>query len=302
MGENMMVDPNLASTNDDVIIRIEMAELEAMAEEQDSRKRDLVLAAAEKLAEKYAGDTTVVSAKLQALLSNDRRIGDRKIYGTVSKSYISDILPPEYKRAYAVPEPRDDTPLNAMEEMLARAADLAKSIGVIMQDTLTELQDLRQSGRPGDFELYEKAIASATEIMTHEFHAKMMEDLRRQLSTIGQLGDFVAFLKNMEVEVAALRRLADKRHKFSTAAKILLRMVFTFRSYDHVASTLSDARRYGGKWLSAINRDPELSRFLKSVRCPHCKFDFEKWIEKAKLAQECGIDMPPIDSTYCEAE
>ena len=152
MGENMMVDPNLASINDDVIIRIEMAELESMAEEQDSRKRDLVLAAAEKLAEKYAGDTTVVSAKLQALLSNDRRIGDRKIYGTVSKSYISDILPAEYKRAYAVLEPRDDTPLNAMEEMLARAADLAKSIGVIMQDTLTELQDLRQSGRPGDFE------------------------------------------------------------------------------------------------------------------------------------------------------
>ena len=295
-----LADPNLAGTSDDVIIRIEIDGLTSLADEHNSQKRDLILAAADKLAAKYAADKTVVSAKLQAILSADRTVRNRKIYAIASKSYISDILPAAYKRPYATPEPLDNTPVNAMEEWVARAADLAKSISGIMSGTLDELQELRRSGDPADRKLYKLAEAATAEVMTHSYHARLIADLHRELSAIRDLDGYISHLKNMEVEVASLRKLADRRHKFSTAAKILLKMVFTFRSYDHVASTLSDARRYGGKWLSAINRDPALAAFLRIVRCPNCLFNFERWIERARIAQECGIDMPLIDDTYCE--
>ena len=287
---------------DESLIKSELEALREMAHEQDGMKRDIILRAASKLEEKYDSDLTVISARLQAILCRDKTKHGKKEYLIVSKAYIIDILPDQYKRSYAITPENDDTPVDALEEFILRAADVAKSISSLCNSTLRDIQALRRSKDEHDVETYEAIVEAAKYVISHEFHEKVMAEMKIKLSTIRHVDDLVEMVKHLQAEAATCGKLADKRHKFSTAVKILLKMVFTFRSYDHIASTLSNQRRYGGKWLSSINRDPELARFLKIIECPQCHFGFERWMEQTRTNMDAGLEPPPPDAVFCAAE
>lgn len=290
------------TTNDNVIIKFELEQLTELAKDQEEVKRKLILAAAEKLAtEKYNDNQKVIASKLQALLCKEipARDGNPAIYAKVSKSYLYDVLPIQYKHEKKKQVKQDDTPENLFEEFLTRGVDICKDLSTVLNESLNSVQALRKSDDKKDQKLYKEIKSDWEDFVRHDTLIKNFEKLQKELSDIGQVDDFINFIKLIEAEVISIKKLADKRQKFSTATKILLKMVFTIRSHDYLAKTLT-GNKYGGKWLSAIEKDEELQRFLGMIKCPKCNFNFEQWIEKAKQCERMGIAVPEIDDKFCK--
>ena len=159
-----------------------------------------------------------------------------------------------------------------------------------------EIQEVRQN----DPDTYDALQVAFADMCKHENIARMIETMKTQLSKIRHLAGLVDFAKMLDADAQALKNLLDKRQKYSTAVKILLRMAFFYRSFDHIAKILTE-RKYGGKWLSAIKTDPDLDRLLSKIQCPCCGFSFEKWLEKAKECERRGLEMPPISAEFCNS-
>ena len=284
---------------DDATIRNELKELRELVDTSKDAKRRLILAAAEKLAEKYKADTSVVAGKLQTLIAKDRVKKNRHTgevlgmdYALVSKGYVYNLLPKAYKREYAEKDTSDAEPINLFEECLTHMASISKNMTTVLNDLIRDLPAMR------DTEEYARIQTDFTEITKHENVQSVIEHLRKQMSTIRHLGDFAEILKTIDAEVASVKNLLDKRQKYSTAVKILLRMAFYYRSYDHIAKTLS-GKKYGGKWLAAVQSDSELNRLISKIQCPCCNFSFESWLEQAKENERRGLEMPAITEQFC---
>lgn len=87
---------------DSNIIYDELVALDRAAESQHAAKRAIILAAAHKLGKKYNDNKSIVGARLAKLIATDNRTpdGDVKVYARVSRAWMYDVLPDEYKRGY----------------------------------------------------------------------------------------------------------------------------------------------------------------------------------------------------------
>ena len=301
------------NVNDDVLIRSEIERLDEILSKEDKYKRELILKAADKLAMKYQDNTTVVCAKLHALICRDKttRAPDGEIisrtHARVSKGYVNEILPKKYKRKYELQEqslsasdddPDDDTPINSAEEALAWLFDIYKDAASVAKSHLADMQQLRRSENPQDQKLYKEMVSDFEDIISHKNLEKTFKLLQKQISEIRDLTQFVEMLKNLKTSVKANKNLLDGRQKFSTAMKMHLQILFVTESYDHIASTLT-GKPHGAKWLSQIDRDKSISKLNEIIKCPKCGLNANKWIEKAKENQKRCMDLPDFDS-FCE--
>ena len=288
---------------DDAIIRTELKELRELASNAKDAKRRLILAAAYKLAEKYKDDTSVVANKLTALIARDRVKKDKftgeilgNEYSIVSKAYVYDILPNDYKRSYSTTQAEyDQHPTNLFEECLTHMAEISKTMSTVLSDLIRDLPALRTK----EPEQYDQIKTEFEEITRHENIQNILDHLKKQLSSIRHLEDFVKILKTLDAEANSVKNLLDRRQKYSTAVKILLRMAFYYRSYDHIAKTLS-GKKYGGKWLAAVQADTELTRLISKIQCPCCNFSFESWLEQARENEKRGLEMPAVSEKFCK--
>ena len=280
----------------------QMADLDATL---ISKKKEIILAAAQKLQDKYADDTSIICAKVQKLFARDRVAGSRTVYASVSRRYVASVLPANFKRSYNTGdtgtrtddiEDEDDTPANLTEELMQLFADLFGSTAGLARDTLDQLQELRRSDSAEDQAAYTKAMGDIQHILTHKGLAALLKSTQKQMCTIAQLSDALDFLKQMQIDVAAVKKMYDRRVKFPTATKLLLRMIFVHHSFAEVAAKLSLPKKYGAKWLAAINKDENLRRFSELTSCPSCGLQFERYIEAAYQAQQKGLPDPPAFS------
>ena len=317
----MPVDAILASTSDSVIIQDELDELDREAAAGESRKRDLVLAAAEKLAPKYADEPTKVGRRLLALIARDRRIvlddgTERTVFARVSRGWLYAVLPPKYTREYD-PDVDDDKDEDGeypdeeeeqdeagrqFQDYLDAGAQALEHAAAAMQEHAAQYDEMRRGGRAEraaaaelSAEYARTARMSADKLADH-----LAADAREALAGLQCMTDAPsAYVRRTEADWAACRKLADRRIKFSTATRLLLRMIFQFRHYGDVAGKINHAKRYGAKWLSNIDRDETLAQFVDLVSCPNCQFDFELWMERAKERATRGLEIPPIDDKFC---
>lgn len=269
--------------------------LDDLLKGQDQQKRRIILDAAEKLAGKYPDDTTVISVKLEAILARDRVItrpdGTRKtVHARVSPGYLKDVLPDRYKRAYRkAPRTADDTPANAMEEALALLADAFKNAAIVSNNMLRDMQELRNSDDPESQGLYGELQEEFGRICTHEALKKHYEYFKKQMSDIEHSGDFVRMVKECYTTVMSMKKLQDHRLKFNTLMKMNLKLLFFEYSLDNLATILTDSKQ-AAKWLGKIKRED--NPLLKLIHCPKCGFDFQRYMEKAALNEQCGLPMP----------
>ena len=281
-----------SSVNDSVLIRSELQELADIESSVIGRKKDIILQAADKLAMKYVDNPTVVSTKLKAILSKDITVMEngkaKTTYARISPQYIMDVLPAKYKQANSRrDEKKDDTPTNLFEEALTLMAECLDVASATTKNMLKTVQKIRTD----DPKLYNEIKSDFETLACSEGVAELRRSLAKEVSHLRNITDFVEFQKHILATLKSLQSLQDPRQKFSTAAKLNLKILFITDSYDHLAAQLT-GNKYGGKWLSMIDRDKILDRFQKLIECPNCLFDGSRWIEAAKHSQQEGLDIP----------
>ena len=281
-----------SSVNDSVLIRSELQELADIESSVIGRKKDIILQAADKLAMKYVENPSIVSTKLKAILSKDITVMEngkaKTTYARISPQYIMDVLPAKYKQANSRrDEKKDDTPTNLFEEALTLMAECLDVASATTKNMLKTVQKIRTD----DPKLYNEIKSDFGTLATEAGVAQIKLYLEKELSEIRNIKQFVNLLKNILTTARSLQSLQDPRQKFSAAAKLNLRILFVTDSYDHLAAKLT-GNKYGGKWLSMIDRDPRLKSLAELIKCPACLFDGARWIEKAKHCQDEGLEIP----------
>ena len=307
----IMGDAELAGTADDVIIREEVDALDDLAAEQDGRKRDIILRAADKLGEKYADNPSIVGQRLKNIIARDRLIKlpdgtERQVFARVSPAYVYMIIPARYKVEYEAVDPEEESAkregLTPLERFLDDAGALCLQLGPMLDAHAAQLEDMRTSKNKEDQEAFAAAAAefdSLNKLGAAKFAAHTHEIVRLDLSGPAELtGAMTQSLARAEADAAALRKLSDRRIKFSTATRIILRLIFLFRHYGDVAGKINHSKKHGAKWLASIDKDESLAQFTSLTACPNCRFDFDVWMEKARERQERGLDAPPVDSKF----
>ena len=284
-----------SNVNDSVLIRSELEELAEIESQVLGRKKDIIMAAADKLAMKYADNPSVVCTKLKSILSKDITILEngkpKSTYTRISPQYIMDILPAKYKQANSRrDEKKDDTPMNLFEEMLDQMCDCLDVASATTKNMSKAVKKLRETDKAE----YDSIKVQIQEICTKEGVAKIRRYLNKQLSEIRNMSQFIDFIKDMQATYRSLQTMQDPRQKFITVAKLNLKLMFIGDSYDHLAAQLT-GNKYGGKWMSMIDRDEVLKKFQKLVSCPNCNFDASRWYEKAHQNQMEGLDIPSYE-------
>ena len=295
-------DPRSAS--DAVYLKKELDEMDDLYESHnfENEKSKVILRAAEMLKEKYPDSQNIISSILCKFWATDLKDKKTKTiikHAKMSRSYLLEILPPQYKREYKKKEKKSNEPANLFEEAIRRTADICKDLAQVYNEMYSQVKEMQDSEDAQDHEILTEIQNDFADSISHEYHMKVAEELKKQMSEIGHLDDYIIFLKETEAAVISLKHLFDKRRKFSTAAKIILRMIFQFKLFDDVAKKLNSNKKYGAKWLGTIKNDPHLSKFIKLTQCPNCQFDFDRWIEDAEARHQMGLEPQLIDSSFC---
>ena len=260
-----------AGTIDAKLIRAETNELQEIMEYHSKRKKELILSAAEKLAEKY-DDTSVIGNKLvKAWEDLD-----------ISKRYILLNLPPEYKREYTKEKVTPNQVSNLFAELRKLCLDMANMYGTWSKKTLEKPLA----------ETVEKIIIDFHQI--HEHAEIALKELINDLCKITQFNQLQEFVKIHREEVVAMRELLDDRVKFTQSWLLTLKMILLYKSYDHVASMLVYKKKYGAKFQSQKDKDKTLEKILTSAgHCPKCDWDWQNWMQRATKRLEKGIETAP---------
>ena len=271
----------------------------------DIEKNKIILTAAQKLADKYPDDLSSISSRLSKLWSIDKIDKSTKEiiqHAKMTRTYIADVLPANYKREYKKQKKETHEPADLFEEAIRRIGDICKDLSMVYTEMYDHVQDLARSEDPKDQKLLKEIKDDFNKSIKHEHHEKVLAALAKELSDIRQMKDYIIFLKEVEALTTSLKHLFDKRRKYSTAAKIVLRMIFQVKLFDDVAKKLNENKKYGAKWLGTIKTDPHLSKFIKLTQCPNCQFNFDAWIEEAESRYKIGLAAPMIDDTFCKVE
>ena len=295
-------DPRAA--NDAIYLKKELEEMEELYDDNniDDEKNKIILQAAEKLADKYPDNLSSISSILCKFWASDIRHKETKeiiSHAKMSRNYIATVLPAEYKREYKKQKKESSDPNNLFEEAIRRIADICKDLSHVYTEMYDHVKELETSEDQKDQQILKEIKNDFEQAISHDFHQKVMDKLKKQMFGIKHLDDYIIFLKEIEAAVVSLKHLFDKRRKFSTAAKIVLRMIFQLKLYDDVAKKLNANKKYGAKWLGTIQNDPHLSKFIKLVQCPNCQFNFDRWIEEAEARHSIGLAPQMIDDTFC---
>ena len=168
--------------------------------------------------------------------------------------------------------------------------------------TPPQLEDMRTSKNKEDQEAFAAAAAefdSLNKLGAAKFAAHTHEIVRLDLSGPAELtGAMTQSLARAEADAAALRKLSDRRIKFSTATRIILRLIFLFRHYGDVAGKINHSKKHGAKWL-AQHRQGRVARPVHLAHgLPQLPVRFRRLDEKARERQERGLDAPPVDSKF----
>ena len=309
-------DAELASTADDVIIRDELAALDDMAGRDDRFKRDIIRAAAEKLGAKYAAQPTIVAQRLRQLIAQDRMVHlpngtVRQVYARVSKAYLYMAIQPEYRSEQSAawrggpddPDAPDDAgPASDLERFLNAATGMMVSMAPALEAHMEQLDSMKRGNDAADRAAYDEVVADFDKLNRmggKELADYLHEIASDELGSMGLSGTILKWTERLECDAAAIKKLSDRRVKFSTATRLLLRMIFMFRHYGDIAGKLNHTKKHGAKWLASIDKDEMLARFVDLTSCPHCHFDFELWMEQARERQARGLDTPAVSQRFC---
>ena len=265
--------------SDEDILADEVQEMKGV----DIKKEEIINRAAEKLEKsgKYDNDLTDICARIQ------------KLWPKISKSHITETLDGKYVRAYEKKEP--NTPEGLFEEILFVMEDLHNDLAKISADIVKKCRE--------DPDVRKKVEQSLVDSI-HKMHTNLDEfinDFRNKLSNVGQLKDFLEFLKSEQTDIDYIKTLTDYREKLDIWFKVRLRMMFT---EQHLAELGKDIH-YSSKWMSAIKKDENIALIDKQTEytsiegiinklrmCPACGHDMAEWFIKAVIADEKGRPVP----------
>ena len=289
---------------DSALITAETAALKAVLFQEHGHKKQLVVEAGHKLAQKYADDTSVVCARLQRCWAGLE----------ITANYIQRCLPPEYKQQRHNPhgtgQPTtvtgeggggnrpdggegDDEALYPDDDDLGPSSpsashntpptthdDPAAQYWDATQDMLTAMSRAIRAMAAATARSPEEASAAHAAITTMNSHTPKQ---------------FLAEIREATASAQGMAALQDGRQKYSTAMKITLKTLYLFLAYEHVAGMLYGARPHGAKWMSKIDHDPEIHTLMERAgKCPSCGWDQAVWYEKAREAQRMMRKVPPI--------
>jgi len=264
--------------NDAVIIRDETKELKDVTILHDEKKRDLIIRAAGKLAEKYE-DKSVICSRLQ---KEWRDIN-------ISQTYIKQTLPDEYKRDYTKKEIKTEDVTEA-QEYLKELED----IHLAQAKLLHEYRRVAES-RPELDDQISQILADVKQMKRDIGDA--VDEVKLQMDDSVHYLQISEWLKSIQTECHAINTLVDCRQHFTTAWKFSLKLIFNFKSHNHVATLLANSKKNSAKWLSDIHKDEETAHLFRTVgKCPRCDWDWTLWWEKAKYALANGRKMPLIQT------
>lgn len=258
-------------TNDSTLIRQETNELQEIMKYHSTRKKELIIQAAEKLSAKYDDKSVIGNKLVKAWEDLD-----------ISKKYILLNLPKEYKREYNKEKVTPNQVSNLFGELRKLCLDMGNMFGtwqkkMLDKDTADQTKDL---------------LIDIHKI--HEHAELALKELIEDMCKITQFSQLQELVKIYREEVVAMREILDDRVKFTKSWLLTLKMILLYKSYDHVASMLVYQKKYGAKFQSQKDKDKTLEQILtRAGHCPKCDFDWQNWMQRSTKRLEQGIEIAP---------
>ena len=251
----------------------------------NTKKDTIIKAAAGKLEKsgKYDEDLTKISAAIV------------RIFPGFSSSTISIALDEKYKRAYNQKEEQEpkepkeqQTPKTKFEEFVFILQDNFKTF-----DKLTKTIIKRAQADP---DLQQEIEETFTQTI-HDFHdniEQFIQKTRMELFEIEDIDGLITYTKRMQVEIKLLDKYTDTRSLLDPSMKFGLKLQFAQDHFKTIGKKLS----LSNSWLSKHDSDLETKLWYNQLtKCPECDFNYRDFINKAKLAQDTGVEMPEYNKT-----
>lgn len=256
-------------------------------------KEDIITRAAKKLEDsgKYPNPQVIANIIVREFTIAKTTINEdrKKAVKVLSKSYIYSVLDEKYKRDYKKPK---DTPVDLIEEVFFRIEDIHKDIAKISSDIIKKCR--------AD-EKVKAAVTEAINEFIHSLHEENTTDeLKKQLSKVGQIKDLILLLKNSQNDINYIKEIADYREKLEPFMKLRLKMMFLDGSF---CGQLATKLKMSSKWMTKVKNDDSMLDILKSIKgCPSCGFNMAEWFKKATYANEhmCEVPEIPKHKTTCD--